>query len=66
MIKYCLHFARCVLHDKHTTCNTLAYKEWGQFPTRVFSGIKTPPILSIPLGDQFNAFIVLYVLCNID
>ena len=29
-------------------------------------GMRTPPILSILYGDQLNAFILLYVLYNID
>ena len=28
--------------------------------------MRTPPILSILLGDQFKVFVLLYVLCKID
>ena len=39
--KVFLHFARCVLHVKSTTCNTIVYGECGQFPPSVFCQINT-------------------------
>ena len=34
--KISLHYARCVLQVKSTTCNTINYGECGQFPTNVY------------------------------
>ena len=39
--KVFLHFARCLLHVKSTTCHTIIYGECGQFPRSVFCPIST-------------------------
>ena len=39
--KVFLHFARCVLHVKSTTCNTIVDGGCGQFPPSVFCQINT-------------------------
>ena len=39
--KIFLHYARCVLQVKSTTCNTIVYGECGQFPPSVHCQINT-------------------------
>ena len=39
--KVFLQFARCVLHVKSTTCNTIVYGECGRFPPSVLCQINT-------------------------
>ena len=43
--KVFLQFARCVLHAKFTTCNTIVYGKCGRFPSSIRCQINTPCFL---------------------
>ena len=62
--KVFLHFARCVLHVKSTTCNTIVYGECGQFPPSVFCQINTLCFLNRVENAQEGKIVKLFYLKN--